>query len=166
MDADQIRRGLWKRKKQAAWVLQGGNFEAWENCPNASRSKPDNTGVELHCFLGLNPMFSVFVNKKSLTHYRLFWPSIYWMNQKGSSYYWPIFYWFCGAEEWDTPNVTYSYLLLTNLNSGYRWYCTVAYKSWKTNWNQWGFGLQNRNLNDKDLQNEPQWITLIIMVIP
>lgn len=34
-------------------------------------------------------------------------------------------------------------------------YIAIAYKSWNTNWNQWEFGLQNQNLNDKDLQNEP-----------
>lgn len=34
-------------------------------------------------------------------------------------------------------------------------YIVIAYKSWNSNWNQLGFGLQNRNLNDKDLQNEP-----------
>ena len=34
--------------------------------------------------------------------------------------------------------------------------CIVsAYKSWNTSWNQWGLGLQNQNLNDKDLQNKP-----------
>lgn len=34
-------------------------------------------------------------------------------------------------------------------------YIAIAYKSWNTNWNVQGFGLQKQNLNDKDLQNEP-----------
>lgn len=45
-------------------------------------------------------------------------------------------------------------------------YIDFTYKFWNTYWNKQRLNLQNRNLTDKDLQNEPYfWITLIIMVI-